>query len=54
MDKDYAYPTMKAEKCLLELHRAVLSKDFEKAEAECRQAIQWLVDLAVALEVMKR
>lgn len=51
--KDYAYPTMMAEKCLRLLHEAVLRGDWRVAEDMARQSIVWAVQIQEALEVMR-
>lgn len=50
--KDYAYPTMMAEKCLRLLHQAVLAGKMDEARDMARQTIVWTVEIQEALEVM--
>lgn len=54
MLKDYAYPTMMAERALKELHDAVLSKKWDKAQDKAVEAIKWVVDIQDALSEMRK
>ena len=54
MLKDYAHPTMMAERALKELHDAVLSKKWDKAEDKAVEAIKWVVDIQDALSEMRK
>lgn len=54
MLKDYAHPTMMAERALKELHDAVLSKKWDKAQDKAVEAIKWVVDIQDALSEMRK
>ena len=54
MLKDYAHPTMMAERALKELHDTVLSKKWDKAEDKAVEAIKWVVDIQDALSEMRK
>lgn len=49
---DYAMPTMKAERALLEMHRAVLEKDYERAIELSVEATKWCGLVTGSLVVM--
>jgi hypothetical protein len=51
--KDYAYPTMMAEKCLRLLHEAVLAGNYKVAGNMSREAIKWCVEIQEALVEME-
>jgi hypothetical protein len=53
MLKDYAYPTMKAERALKDLHDAVLNKDLEKALEKSKDAAKWIWQIQEALIEMR-
>lgn len=48
---DYAYPTMMAERCLRELHKAFLEQDLETADKKAVEAQTWLIEARWALKV---
>ena len=50
--KDYAYPTLMAEKCLKEMHYAVLAKDMGRASEMCAAALIWVMRVQEALREM--
>jgi hypothetical protein len=52
--KDYAHPTMKAERCLKDLHDAVLEKKWDKAQGCAVDAIKWIADIQDALSEMRK
>lgn len=54
MIKDYAYPTMMAERCLKELHDAVLSKRWDRAQEKAVEAVKWVVDIQDAVDEMRK
>lgn len=54
MIKDYAYPSIKAERALKDLHDAVLAKRWEKA-FECLGSLEyWTVEIRQALIEMRQ
>lgn len=53
MLKDYAHPTIMAERALKELHDAVLDKNYEKALEKSREAAKHVWDIQEALYEMK-
>ena len=53
MIKDYAHPTMMAERALKDLHDAVLEKNLEKALERSRDAAKWIWEIQEALIEMK-
>ena len=54
MIKDYAYPTMMAERALKELHDAVLDKRFERALERSLEAAKWVGEIREAVLEMKK
>lgn len=52
--KDYAYPTIMAEECLRDLHKAVLEKDLGKARKMCGKALFWVQEIEESLKEMER
>jgi hypothetical protein len=54
MLKDYAFPTMKAERCLKELHDAVLDKNWVKAQEKSKEAVKWIWEIQEALYEMRK
>jgi predicted kinase len=52
--KDYAYPTMQAERCLKDLHDAVLDKKWDKAQDRSKEAIKWIWEIQEALYEMRK
>lgn len=52
--KDYAYPTMKAERCLKDLHDAVLDKKWDKAHEKSKEIIKWIWEIQEALHEMRK
>jgi hypothetical protein len=52
--KDYAYPTILAEKALKDLHEAVLRGRMEDALAESFKCLRAVADIQEALVDMKR
>lgn len=52
--KDYAYPTMKAERCLKDLHDAVLDKKWDVAHEKSKEVIQWVWEIQEALYEMRK
>lgn len=54
MEKDYAYPTMMAERSLKDLHNAVLDKRWDKAQECAVEAIKWVAEIQDALAEMRR
>lgn len=52
--KDYAYPTMKAERCLKDLHDAVLDKKWDVAHERSKEVIQWVWEIQEALYEMRK
>ena len=54
MIKDYAHPTMMAEKCLKMLHDAVLSKKWEIAQIQAQETIRWVREIQDALDEMRK
>ena len=52
--KDYAYPTIMAEECLRDLHKAVLEKDLGKARQMCGKALFWVQEIEESLKEMER
>jgi hypothetical protein len=52
--KDYAHPTMRAERCLKELHDAVLDKNWDKAQDRSKEAIKWIWEIQEALYEMRK
>jgi hypothetical protein len=53
MIKDYAYPTMMAERALKDLHNAVLDKQWDKALEMSREAARSVWEIQEALYEMK-
>lgn len=53
MLKDYAFPTMQAERCLKEIHDAVLSKKWEKAQEKSKEVVKWVWEIQEALHEMR-
>lgn len=53
MIKDYAHPTMMAERALKDLHDAVLDKKYEKALEKSKEAAKWIWEIQEALVEMK-
>lgn len=53
MIKDYAHPTMMAERALKDLHDAVLDKNLEKALEKSKEAAKWIWEIQEALVEMK-
>jgi len=51
--KDYAHPTMKAERCLKDLHDAVLDKRWDKAYEKSREVVRWVFEIQEALHEMR-
>jgi hypothetical protein len=51
--KDYAYPTIMAERVLKELHDAVLEKNYERALEKSRDAAKHVWEIQEALYEMK-
>ena len=51
--KDYAYPTMKAERCLKDLHDAVLDKKWDVAHERSKEIIKWVWEIQEALYEMR-
>lgn len=54
MIKDYAHPTMMAERALKELHDAVLSKRWDRAQEKSREAAKWIWEIQEALIEMRK
>lgn len=54
MMKDYAYPTMMAERALKDLHNAVLDKRWDDAQRFAVEAIKWVVDAQDAVSEMRK
>lgn len=52
--KDYAYPTIMAEKCLKQLHDAVLDKRWGKAWEKSEEVAKWVLEIQEAIEEMKK
>lgn len=52
--KDYAYPTIQAERCLKDLHEAVLDRNFDKAHERSKEAIKWVWEIQEALYEMRK
>ena len=52
--KDYAYPTIQAERCLRDLHDAVLDKKWDKAHERSKEVIKWVWDIQEALYEMRK
>ena len=52
--KDYAYPTMKAERCLKDLHDAVLDKKWDVAHERSKEIIKWVWEIQEALYEMRK
>jgi hypothetical protein len=50
--KDYAYPTMKAEKALKKLHLDVINGDMDGARVEAYAAVRWMLEIIESLRVM--
>lgn len=51
---DYAYPTMKAERALRDLHEAVLKKEWHEAKQQALNTIRWATEAHAALTVMEQ
>lgn len=51
--KDYAMPTMKAERALKDLHSAFLAQDFDLARQKAVEAAQWSLKIWEALNEPK-
>lgn len=52
--KDYAYPTMMAERALKELHNAVLAKRWDDAQRSGAEASRWVDEARDALLEMRK
>jgi hypothetical protein len=52
--KDYAYPTIQAERCLKDLHDAVLDKKWDKAHERSKEVIKWVWEIQEALFEMRK
>ena len=52
--KDYAHPTMKAERCLKDLHDAVLDKRWDVAYEKSKDVIRWVWEIQEALHEMRK
>jgi hypothetical protein len=52
--KDYAYPTIQAERCLRDLHDAVLDRKWEKAQERSKEVIKWVWEIQEALYEMRK
>ena len=52
--KDYAYPTMRAERCLKDLHDAVLDKKWDVAQDRSKEVIKWVWEIQEALHEMRK
>ena len=52
--KDYAYPTMMAERALKDLHNAVLDKKWDKAQGCAVDAIKWVAEIQDAVGEMRK
>jgi hypothetical protein len=50
--KDYAYPTMMAEKALKKLHLGVIHGDMDGAREEAYAAVRWMLEIIESLRVM--
>lgn len=53
MLKDYAYPTMMAERALKDVHDAVLDKNLDKALEKSKDAAKWIWQIQEALIEMR-
>ena len=53
MMKDYAYPTMMAERALKDLHNAVLDKRWDDALERSRESMKWMWEIQEALYEMR-
>lgn len=51
--KDYAHPAIKAERCLKDLHDAVLEKKWDKANEKSKECIKWIWEIQEALHEMR-
>lgn len=51
--KDYARPTMEAERCLKDLHDAVLDKRWDDAYERSREVVRWVFEIQEALHEMR-
>lgn len=51
--KDYAHPAIKAERCLKDLHDAVLEKKWDKAHEKSKEVIKWVWEIQEALHEMR-
>ena len=52
--KDYAHPTMMAERCLKDVHDAVLDKNWDKAHERSKEVIKWVWEIQEALYEMRK
>jgi len=52
--KDYAHPAIKAERCLRDLHDAVLERKWEKAQERSKEVIKWVWEIQEALYEMRK
>ena len=52
--KDYAHPAIKAERCLKDLHDAVLEKKWDKAHEKSKECIKWVWEIQEALYEMRK
>lgn len=52
--KDYAFPTMQAERCLKDVHNAVLGKDWDVAQERSKECIKWVWEIQEALYEMRK
>jgi len=52
--KDYAYPTIRAEKCLKDLHDAVLDKKWDRAQERSVELMGWVKEIQDALDEMRK
>ena len=50
--KDYAYPTMMAERALKRLHLGVINGDMDDARQEAYEAVKWMLEVIDCLRVM--
>ena len=51
--KDYAYPTLKAERCLKDLHDVVLDKKWDVAHEKSKEVIKWVWEIQEVLHEMR-
>ena len=52
--KDYARPTMMAERCLKDVHDAVLDKKWDVAQERSKECIKWVWEIQEALYEMRK